>query len=97
MGFRGGVKLTPPQHILVFKYPSRDRVKRSVFISDTFLLYSQACGLGLTVKYILKMQIMLPANEHTTVYNDNKNHPFSGKKIHKSAFISPITLCVTPG
>ena len=28
MGFRGGgVKLTPPpQHILVFKYPSRDRV-----------------------------------------------------------------------
>ena len=26
MGFRGGVKLTPP-HILVFKYPSRDRVK----------------------------------------------------------------------
>ena len=27
MGFRGGVKLTPPQHILVFKYPSRDRVK----------------------------------------------------------------------
>ena len=23
----GGVKLTPPQHILVFKYPSRDRVK----------------------------------------------------------------------
>ena len=27
MGFKGGVKLTPPQHILVFKYPSRDRVK----------------------------------------------------------------------
>ena len=27
MGFRGGVKLTPPQHILVFKYPSRDMVK----------------------------------------------------------------------
>jgi len=28
MGFRGGgVKLTPPQRILVFKYPSRDRVK----------------------------------------------------------------------
>ena len=28
MGFRGGVNLTPPpQHILVFKYPSRDRVK----------------------------------------------------------------------
>jgi len=27
MGFRGGVKLTPPPHILVFKYPSRDRVK----------------------------------------------------------------------
>ena len=27
MGFReGGVTLTPPQHILVFKYPSRDRV-----------------------------------------------------------------------
>ena len=24
---QGGVKLTPPQHILVFKYPSRDRVK----------------------------------------------------------------------
>ena len=23
----GGVKLTPPQRILVFKYPSRDRVK----------------------------------------------------------------------
>ena len=22
MGFRGGVKLTPPQRILVFKYPS---------------------------------------------------------------------------
>jgi len=22
----GGVKLTPPQHILVFMYPSRDRV-----------------------------------------------------------------------
>ena len=28
MGFRGGVKLTPPQHILVFKYLSRDRVKK---------------------------------------------------------------------
>ena len=29
MGFRGGgVKLTPPQRILVFKYPSRDRVKQ---------------------------------------------------------------------
>ena len=27
MGFRGGVNLTPPQRILVFKYPSRDRVK----------------------------------------------------------------------
>ena len=28
MGFRGGgVKLTPPQRILVFKYPSGDRVK----------------------------------------------------------------------
>ena len=28
IGFRGGgVKLTPPQRILVFKYPSRDRVK----------------------------------------------------------------------
>ena len=28
MGFRGGgVKLTPPQRILVFKYLSRDRVK----------------------------------------------------------------------
>ena len=40
---------------------------------------------------------MHPANEHTTVYNDNKNHPFSGKKIHKNAFISPITLCVTTG
>ena len=27
MGFRGGgAKLTPPQRILVFKYPSRDRV-----------------------------------------------------------------------
>ena len=25
----GGVKLTPPQHILVFKYPSRDRVKNT--------------------------------------------------------------------
>ena len=30
MGFRGGVKLTPPQRILVFKYPSRDRVKGNV-------------------------------------------------------------------
>ena len=29
MGFRGGgVKLTPPQRILVFKYPSRDRVNK---------------------------------------------------------------------
>ena len=27
MGFRGGVKVTPPQRILVFKYPSGDRVK----------------------------------------------------------------------
>jgi len=26
----GVVKLTPPQHILVFKYPSRDRVKRII-------------------------------------------------------------------
>ena len=31
MGFRGGVKLTPPQHILVFKYPSRDRVNYDSF------------------------------------------------------------------
>jgi len=31
MGFRGGGgKLTPPQRILVFKYPSRDRVKREI-------------------------------------------------------------------
>ena len=27
----GGVKLTPPHHILVFKYPSRDRVNLSPF------------------------------------------------------------------
>ena len=26
MGFRGGGLIDPPQHILVFKYPSRDRV-----------------------------------------------------------------------
>ena len=32
MGFRGGgVKLTPPQRILVFKYPSRDRVNTLSF------------------------------------------------------------------
>ena len=29
---RGGVKLTPPQRILVFKYPSRDRVKGGIYI-----------------------------------------------------------------
>ena len=28
MGFRGGGQIDPPQSILVFKYPSRDRVKR---------------------------------------------------------------------
>jgi len=35
MGFReGGVKLTPPpRHILVFKYPSRDRVKVKLYQS----------------------------------------------------------------
>ena len=27
LGFRGGGQLDPPQHIHVFKYPSRDRVK----------------------------------------------------------------------
>ena len=27
MGFRGGGQIDPPQHILVFKYPTRDRVK----------------------------------------------------------------------
>ena len=36
MGFRGGGggKLTPPQHILVFKYPSRDRVKKHFWLID---------------------------------------------------------------
>ena len=39
MGFRGGVKLTPPQHILVFKYPSRDRVKPwNFFKTDEIIL-----------------------------------------------------------
>ena len=39
MGFigRGGVKLTLPQHILVFKYPSKDRVKQR------FCLYAVLC------------------------------------------------------
>jgi len=32
MGFRGGVKLTPPQRILVFKYPSGDRVKEQGYL-----------------------------------------------------------------
>jgi len=37
MGFRGGgVKLTPPQHILVFKYPSRDRVNLFVGLHKLF-------------------------------------------------------------
>ena len=32
MGFRGGGgQIDPPQHILVFKYPSRDRVKLENF------------------------------------------------------------------
>ena len=31
MGFRGGgVNLTPPQPILVFKYPSKDRVNKII-------------------------------------------------------------------
>jgi len=30
MGFRGGGgQIDPPPHILVFKYPSRDRVKKN--------------------------------------------------------------------
>jgi len=28
MGFRGGGQIDPPQRILVFKYPSGDRVKK---------------------------------------------------------------------
>ena len=41
-GFRGRVKLTPsPQHILVFKYPSRDRVNLKVYlIVHKFILQS---------------------------------------------------------
>ena len=37
MGFSGGVKLTPPQHILVFKYTSRDRVKLTYKVYDQSL------------------------------------------------------------
>ena len=39
----GGVKLTPPQRILVFKYPSRDRVKElgPVKIKPTFIGFSE--------------------------------------------------------
>ena len=33
----GGVKLTPPPHILVFKYPSRDRVKVYYSSADFFI------------------------------------------------------------
>ena len=34
----GEVKLTPPQHILVFKYPSRDRVNKSISIFMCIIL-----------------------------------------------------------
>ena len=35
MGFRGGGGQNAPQHILVFKYPSRDRVK----VTDLYVKY----------------------------------------------------------
>jgi len=34
MGFRGGGQIAPPQHILVFKYPSRDRVDKMVYADN---------------------------------------------------------------
>ena len=34
-----GVSIPPPQHILVFKYPSRDRVKLALIISDVTIFY----------------------------------------------------------
>jgi len=38
MGFRGGGgQLDPPQHILVFKYPSRARVNLWIYIYNNFL------------------------------------------------------------
>ena len=50
MGFRGGgVKLTPPQHILVFKYPSRDRVKRDFVDRKLHYLYKMPFEFTLTV------------------------------------------------
>ena len=37
MGFRGGGQIDPPQHILVFKYPIRDRVKNYSIIINMHL------------------------------------------------------------
>ena len=56
MGFRGGVKLTPPQRILVFKYPSGDRVKNTIlrdciskfkwsFVSRVVCIYTIYIGI----------------------------------------------------
>ena len=71
MGFRGGIKLTPPQHILVFKYPSRDRVKQThkpVDLDDNIKASSKNCGFGR--QYLSKLIKLL--NRKTYVKQTHK-------------------------
>ena len=56
MGFRGGGgQIDPPQHILVFKYPSRDRVKVK---EDNFKLLGYEVDKGRIIPNKNKLNIL---------------------------------------
>ncbi len=54
MGFRGGVKLTPPQRILVFKYPSGDRVK-----GPTSTLWDPLARYGTQLRNVIEIAMLI--------------------------------------
>ena len=51
----GEVKLTPPQHILVFKYPSRDRFKVYCIVASLFIW---VFSFPATSQTVLKMELL---------------------------------------
>ena len=82
MGFRGGGQIDPPQRILVFKYPSGDRVKNlSVQIT--------LCSIDMVIRkskfvaktefidqsYVFKIYCLLFYHRFYRTYKQTHKHP----------------------
>ena len=61
MGFRGGGQIDPPQRILVFKYPSRDRVNslKRMFIHFNIFNSDSNSDHGMILQNILKKSLKI--------------------------------------